>query len=255
METKTAPDLVRSYFFAYEAKNREALETLLTEDFTFSSPLNDNIGRQDYFERCWPNCENHRGFHIEHCFSEGNEAIVTYTCERTDGARFRNTESFLTDGRRIKHVDVYFGPDTGAAVAETEVRTVIDATVKAIRAKDAAALMVCYHPDVLAFDLILPLQYSGAETVQTRASEWLSSFEGRLEYDLRDLRVLASDAVAFAHSLNHVRGTRPGGDVIDMWWRATLCFRKFDDEWLVAHAHNSVPFDMTTGQASLSLNP
>jgi ketosteroid isomerase-like protein len=254
MEPKTAPDLARAAYFAYEVKDRSLIEPLLSEDFTFSSPLDDNIGRQAYFERCWPNAENHRAFRIERCFSEGSEAFVTYTCERTDGAKFRNTEFFKTDGFRIRHVDVYFGRDTAAAVAETAVRAIVDATVQAIREKDAAALLTHYAENVRAFDLLVPLQYAGVDALRERVQAWLSSFEGSLEYDLHELRIAASDGTAFAHSLNHVRGSQSSGPV-DMWWRATLGLEKIDETWRITHAHSSVPFEMETGKAAVGLRP
>jgi ketosteroid isomerase-like protein len=40
-----------------------------------------------------------------------------------------------------------------------------------------------------------------------------------------------------------------------MYWRATLCLRKIDGEWLVVHTHTSVPFDMQTGEAQIDLEP
>ena len=40
-----------------------------------------------------------------------------------------------------------------------------------------------------------------------------------------------------------------------MWLRTTTCYRKVGGEWLVTHEHNSVPFDVETGKASLALQP
>jgi ketosteroid isomerase-like protein len=40
-----------------------------------------------------------------------------------------------------------------------------------------------------------------------------------------------------------------------MWWRTTLCFRKIDEKWMLTHSHDSVPFNMETGKASLNLEP
>jgi ketosteroid isomerase-like protein len=49
-----ASNLIRKYFSAYESKDRRALEELLSDEFTFTSPLDDHINRTTYFERCWP---------------------------------------------------------------------------------------------------------------------------------------------------------------------------------------------------------
>lgn len=76
-----------------------------------------------------------------------------------------------------------------------------------------------------------------------------------VDLDVRDLRITAGNEVAFCHSLNHVRGMKKDGQSIDMWWRATVCFHKLDGQWTVTHEHNSVPFDMRSGKASLGLKP
>ena len=70
-----------------------------------------------------------------------------------------------------------------------------------------------------------------------------------------ELNVSGGDDVAFCHCLNHVDATRMQGGKLDMFWRATLCCRKIDGKWMITHEHNSVPFDMETGRASISLKP
>lgn len=37
--------------------------------------------------------------------------------------------------------------------------------------------------------------------------------------------------------------------------KTTICFRKLDGKWMVTHEHNSVPFDVESGKASLDLKP
>lgn len=248
-------DLVRQCFAAYESKDRGAIEALLSDDFTFSSPLDDNISRERYFERCWPNSGHLRAFHIEKLFAEGNHAFVTYEAEQNDGAKFRNTEFFTSDGEKIKHVVVYFGTETVDAANIAEIRALIDNTAEACRAKDASALTANYATDVLAFDLVNPLRYTGAEAVGKRAEEWFSSWQGEFDYKVHDLTIAVSGETAFCHSLNHVNGTKTDGQKVDMWWRATVGCQKLDGKWMVTHLHNSVPFAMESGSASLSIKP
>jgi uncharacterized protein (TIGR02246 family) len=139
------------------------------------------------------------------------------------------------------------------ATEESQIRKLIDDQVKAIRDKDSKALMSDFAPDVLLFDLINPLQYSGSDAARSRAEEWLSSFQGPIGYEIRDLSITAGDDVAFCHSLNGVSGMKTDGERIEMWWRATVCFQKIDGRWMVRHEHSSVPFDMESGKASLDL--
>ncbi len=101
--------LVLAYYAAYESKNRQALEALLSSDFTFNSPVDDHLDREAYFRKCWPNSEKIRRFHIERIFDDGDEAIVRYECERLDGLRFRCMEFFTAEGGALKEQDVYFG--------------------------------------------------------------------------------------------------------------------------------------------------
>lgn len=107
----TLPEIVRACFSCYETGDRESLEKLIAEDFRFNSPLDDSIDRATYFERCWPNHHHSKRFTILKLFERGDEAFVTYECERTDGTRFRNTEFFQARDGKLCQVDVYFGPD------------------------------------------------------------------------------------------------------------------------------------------------
>lgn len=109
MQHTNLSDVVRAYFGAYETENREVVETLLADNFTFTSPNDDAIDKATYFERCWPNSDVARDQQIEKIVVDGDKAFVTYLCSSAGGKTFRNTE-FLTfvDGR-IASVNVYFG--------------------------------------------------------------------------------------------------------------------------------------------------
>lgn len=146
-------------------------------------------------------------------------------------------------------------PATVHAEEEDQIRELVESWSTAIRIRDSEALVARFASSALVFDLIEPLQYIGAEAVRVRAEQWLSSFEGPLAYEVRDLNITAGDDVAFCHSLNGIRGTKRGGEKIQMWWRATVCFRKIASRWTIVHEHSSVPFDMATGTASLGLKP
>ena len=136
-----------------------------------------------------------------------------------------------------------------------EIQEIMEGWVQSVRSKDAAAILSHVAPDVVMFDVVDPLRYQGANSVGKRMSEWLSSFEGRVDYENRDLNITAGGDVAFCHSLNRVRGTRKDGTKIEMWWRATVCFRKIAGKWMATHEHSSVPFDTGSGKASLHLKP
>jgi ketosteroid isomerase-like protein len=106
-------DAVRACFAAYETRDRRALDELLADDLTFSSPADVGLDREQYFERCWPNAQAIDAYAFERLLEAGNEVVVTYEATRADGTRFRNTEVFTFAGDRIARVEVYFGWDLG----------------------------------------------------------------------------------------------------------------------------------------------
>ncbi len=105
-------EVIRQCFHAYEIKDRSILERLLSDEFTFSSPEDDRINKETYFERCWPFAELVKTITLEKIFVEENEAFVRYECIMNDGKSFRNTEFFTAENGKIKSVDVYFGRET-----------------------------------------------------------------------------------------------------------------------------------------------
>lgn len=145
--------------------------------------------------------------------------------------------------------------DHHRASDETQIRGLIDERVRAVHAKDLAAVVSHHAADVLSFDVLPPLRYRGSAAIRERAAEWFSAYEGPIRYEVRDLAVTAGADVAFCHYLYRVSGTMTGGGTVDMWVRATVCFRKMDGRWTITHAHQSVPFDAKSGRASLDLKP
>ena len=145
--------------------------------------------------------------------------------------------------------------ENSKALDETQIRALIDDRVKATRAKDVDGAMLHIASDVLLFDVINPLQYSGSEALKKRAEGWFSSFQGPIGYEVSGLRIAAGEDVAFSHSLNRVSAKMLNGEKLEMWWRSTIGYRKIDGKWMVTHEHNSVPFDVESGKASLGLHP
>ena len=102
-------DLARLYFAAYETKDRAAVDGILSDDFTFTSPRDDRIGRAAYFERCWPNSVNVRTITLEKLCENGPDVFVRYRQELLSGAEFRNVELLRFESGKLVEVDVYFG--------------------------------------------------------------------------------------------------------------------------------------------------
>ncbi len=144
---------------------------------------------------------------------------------------------------------------TSKATNEAEIRKLIDDQAKAVREKNVEGSMANYAADIMSFDVVNTLQKTGLDACRERAEEWFSSFQGPIGYEIRYLDITTGDDVAFCHSLNRVNATKTDGSKLEMWWRSTVCYRKIDGKWLITHEHQSVPFDVKTGKASLDLKP
>jgi ketosteroid isomerase-like protein len=125
--------------------------------------------------------------------------------------------------------------------AEAVIRQRIDECVNALRMKDIDGIMSLYAPDLVAFDVVPPLRYVGADAYRRRWQETFAAFAGPLDYELRDVHITAQGDLAFLHSLNHVQGTLMSGQSTDTWLRWTACLRRIEGVWLVVHGHVSVP--------------
>ncbi len=103
--------LARELYGAYVSGDRQIVEAMLAADFEFFSPADPGIGRERYFERCWPNSELIDGFEFVRLAEVGDEVLVTYEGTRSDGSSFRNTEVLTFGGEKLTRAEVYFGWD------------------------------------------------------------------------------------------------------------------------------------------------
>ena len=99
----------RASYEAYVRNDRAAIESLIAEDFHFTSPLDNKIDRRTFFERCWPNSQRISEFQFVNVISDGDKVFVTYEGTKLDGGQFRNTEILTVLNRKIVEVEVYFG--------------------------------------------------------------------------------------------------------------------------------------------------
>jgi ketosteroid isomerase-like protein len=104
-------DRVRQMYEAFASGDRDVIEAILTDDFRFSSPVDPDLDRAGYFERCWPGSGQRQRFDFVRIVEAGDEVIVTYEMTGRNGARGRNTEVLTFDGDRIRRAEVYFGWD------------------------------------------------------------------------------------------------------------------------------------------------
>jgi ketosteroid isomerase-like protein len=109
LTTDAIAQLVRRCYQTYQTKDRAALEAILADDFTFTSPYDDHIDRATYFERCWPNAGTFDRYELLHVVVHGDRCWVVYEGHRRSGSWFRNTEMLRIAGDKIAEVEVFFG--------------------------------------------------------------------------------------------------------------------------------------------------
>jgi ketosteroid isomerase-like protein len=138
---------------------------------------------------------------------------------------------------------------------DKRIRELMAARAKAMTERDAEALASQCAPDVLAFTLAPPLVHHG-EDVEARKA-WFGTFEGPIEYEIRDLDVTVGGDVAYSHALNRLSTTPKGmPQPFELWFRSTTGFRKVDGDWRITHVHDSTPFYMDGSMsAALDLKP
>jgi len=102
--------IVRKYYEGWEKKNWPGLDILLTDDFTFTSPLDAHIGKSAFKKGCWDTQIAFIGrFDLEYVVGAGNDAFVMYVCHTTNSKTFRNVEHFRLKGEHVEAVECYFG--------------------------------------------------------------------------------------------------------------------------------------------------
>jgi ketosteroid isomerase-like protein len=138
---------------------------------------------------------------------------------------------------------------------EAALRRRIDEHIAALRAADLERVSAFYAPDIVSFDLDPPLQLTGRQAKRKRWADVFAMYRPPFGYEIHDLSITVRDGLAFGHSLNRINGTMQNGHTTAFWLRWTICLRKVDGNWLIAHEQVSVPVEPGSGRAVLDLEP
>jgi uncharacterized protein (TIGR02246 family) len=140
---------------------------------------------------------------------------------------------------------------------EAQIRGLLDDLTRAIRNKDAAGVIALLADDAVTFDLAPPLRMGPEATRDcSHLEEWFASWKSPIDSRSQDLEIAVGEKVAYAYGLQHITGTKTDGENVDLWFRATACFRRENGRWRITHMHNSVPFAMDgSNKALLDLKP
>lgn len=140
---------------------------------------------------------------------------------------------------------------------EKEIRALVQRLVTAAKAKDVSAIMTVYVADesLRVFDIIPPLQYIGAKAYTKAWEDFFAALPGPLEVEIHEFSIMTDGPFGFSHEIDTWSGTDPEGKKVTFTMRVTYVYRKVNGKWRIIHERGSVPVDVTTGRAELSLKP
>jgi ketosteroid isomerase-like protein len=144
---------------------------------------------------------------------------------------------------------------SASGAGEAGIRNWLNQFTKAFTDKNIDGIMALYADDVVAYDVVPPLQNVGKEAYRKDIESFLRQYEGNLRFEVRDLHVGVKCDLGYATGLELISGTLKSGQKSEVWLRFTSLFRKANGQWLDFHDHISVPADIESGKAMLELKP
>jgi ketosteroid isomerase-like protein len=107
----TNEELVRKWYAAWEKKDWGPLDSLLADNFTFTSAAgDDHISKSTFKTRCWETQIDFIGrFDLERITTGTEDAFVKYLCHNKDGKTFRNVEYLQIKNGKLQSIECYFG--------------------------------------------------------------------------------------------------------------------------------------------------
>lgn len=104
-------EIIRKYYAAWEKKDWGPFDRLLADNFTFTSPNDDDhINKSAFKARCWETqIDFIERFELERMMGNDNEAFVKYLCRTKNGNSFRNVEYFRFRNEKVEAIESYFG--------------------------------------------------------------------------------------------------------------------------------------------------
>jgi uncharacterized protein (TIGR02246 family) len=136
---------------------------------------------------------------------------------------------------------------------EGQIRHIMDRLSKAVQSRDIEGILATYAEDATVFDVRDSLLY-GKDGLR---SSWEECFMSSKEFNIEisEPTIKTEGNLAFSHCLSHATGKTTDGENIDVWMRATDCYRKAGGKWLIVHEHVSCPGDFVSGKILQNLEP
>ncbi len=124
---------------------------------------------------------------------------------------------------------------------EAAVRDLIEAWAAAVRRKDYAGILQSHSPDFVMFDVPPPFKSVGLDAYKKTWDLFFSWSSDPVPFEIQQLDVTAGADVAFAVATMDCAGPNSDGKPEPLDFRLTVCLKKIDGRWVIAHEHHSVP--------------
>jgi ketosteroid isomerase-like protein len=115
--------------------------------------------------------------------------------------------------------------------------------------------MALYAPEIVYFDVVPPLHYTGSAAIRRNFLRWFDAWQSTIGVEIRDVTISASRDIGVAHLLHRTSGTLKNRREVDYWVRATVCCQRSNQTWVITHEHISLPVDVASARAAMDLVP
>jgi ketosteroid isomerase-like protein len=124
---------------------------------------------------------------------------------------------------------------------ESQIRRLVGNWAQAARKEDMNGVLSQHANDIVMFDVPPPLQSKDIAAYKKTWELFFSWSQGSGVFDLSELKIAASDTVAFCHAIGTCAGRAKNGKTVKLKFRLTIGFRKIRGKWVIAHEHHSLP--------------
>ncbi|MGD0212719.1 MAG: nuclear transport factor 2 family protein [Terriglobales bacterium] len=110
-QNSTNEEVVSKWYAAWGQKDWGPVDSLLADNFTFSSAAgDDHISKSAFKEQCWKTqIDFIKHFDLERVSTGADDAFVKYLCHTTNGKSFRNVEYLRIENGKLQSIECYFG--------------------------------------------------------------------------------------------------------------------------------------------------
>jgi ketosteroid isomerase-like protein len=110
-QNSTNEEIVRKWYASWEQKDWGPLDSLLADNFTFTSAAgDDHISKSAFKRQCWETQIDFIGrIDLERITTGTDDAFVKYLCHTKDGKSLRNVEYLQIKNGKLQSIECYFG--------------------------------------------------------------------------------------------------------------------------------------------------